>query len=85
MARAHQKKVGCHLLKKIGPKRTYDYQLYICKLRPTKENPTALCLKIYWISEETGETLNMLPGLYINHDIDIPKFLSFSVFPDLLP
>ena len=74
MVRSTPKRIGCHILKKIGTKRSQDYHLYICTYRPNRNlNPFAVwCVKLFYIDGETGEEFEAMPGSYPNHDDQYP-------------
>ena len=74
MVRSTPKRIGCHILKKIGTKKSVDYHLYICTYRPDRNlNPLAVwCVKLFYIDGETGEEFEAMPGSYPNHDDQYP-------------
>ena len=75
MVRSAPKRIGCHTLKKIGTKKSVDYDLYICTYRPDRTlNPLAFwCVKLFYICGETGEAFEAMPGSYPNHDDQRPE------------
>ena len=75
MVRSAPKRIGCHTLKKIGSKKSVDYDLYICTYRPDRAlNPWAFwCVKLFYICRETGEAFESMPGSYPNHDDRRPE------------
>ena len=74
MVRSTPKRIGCHILKKIGTKKSVDYHLYVCTYRPDRNlNPLAVwCVKLFYIDGETGEEFEAMPGSYPNHDDQYP-------------